>query len=128
VPTGQPPGITADAVLHRVGGGSIANLRLSPLDLQETPPGISVLLGGPPQEAAAQMRLAYPRSRKWRRTAGTVATGMVAAVRQAGFDVIPDPSRHLPNHARLIHPAGAAGFSDANLAALAKVFTETTGC
>ena len=55
MPTGKPLGIADDVVVHRIGGGSIANLRLSPPDLQETPPGISVLLGGTPQEAAAQM-------------------------------------------------------------------------
>ena len=128
MPTGKPPGIAADVVLHRVGGAAVANLRLSLLDLKETPPGISVLLGGTPQEAATQMRRAYPRSWKWRQTAGTVATGTGGAVKQAGFDVIPDPTSHFPNHARLIHPAGAAGFTDANLAALAKVLTETTEC
>ena len=126
--SGNPQGIAAEVVLNRIGGGSVANLRLSPLDLQETPPGISVLLGGTPQDAAAQMRRAYPLSRKWRHTAGTVATGKVGAVRQAGFDVILDPRSRFPNHARLIHPAGVAGFTDANLAALAGVLTDTTGC
>jgi hypothetical protein len=128
VATGTPPGIAAAVVLHRVGGSDVANLRLSPLDLQQASPGLSVLLGGTPQDAAAQMRSAFPGSRKWRQTAGTVASGAVAAVRQAGFEVIPDPTNRFPNHALLIHPAGAAGFTDANLIILAKVLTETTGC
>lgn len=128
MPTGKPPAIAADVVLHRVGGASVANLRLSPLDLLDAPPGISVLMGGAPQQAAAQMRQAFPASRKWRQTAGTVATANAGSVRQAGFDVIPDPTSRFPNHARLIHPAGAAGFTDANLAALATAFTDTTGC
>jgi anthranilate phosphoribosyltransferase len=128
VATGKPPGIAADVVLHRVGGGSVSNLRLSPLDLQQTPPGLSVLLNGTPQEAATQMRRAFPGSRKWRQTAGTVASATAAAVRQAGFDVVADPTTRFPNHALLIHPTGAAGFTDANLATLARTFTETTGC
>ena len=126
--TGNPPAIAPDVVVHRVGGGSVANLRPSPLDLQETPPGISALLGGTPQEAAGQMRRAFPGSRKWRQTAGTVASTTAEALRQAGFEVIPDPTSRFPNHARLIHPAGVAGFTDANLGTLAKVFQETTGC
>jgi hypothetical protein len=33
----------------------------------------------------------------------------------------------LPNHHRIIHPDGVAGFNDANLADLAGVFEDTTG-
>jgi hypothetical protein len=115
-------------VVHRVGGASVANLQLSPLDRQESPPGISVLLDGTPREAADQMRRAFPGSRKWRQTAGTVASTTADALRKAGFEVIPDPTSRFPNHARLIHPAGAAGFTDANLTTLSKAFTEATGC
>lgn len=126
--TGKPPSIAPDDMVHRIGGGGVANLRLSPLDQQEAPPGLSVLLGGTPQAAAGQMRRAFPGSRKWRQTAGTVASATADALRKAGFEVIPDPTSRFPNHGRLIHPAGAAGFTDANLAVLAKAFTATTGC
>jgi hypothetical protein len=125
VTTGQP--IASDAV-HRVGGGRAANLRLSPLDLQHTPPGLSVLLGGTPQQTAVQMRQAFPRSRRWRQASQTVGTASAAAIRQAGFEIIPDPTTRFPNHALVIHPQGAAGFTDANLAALEKAFQDTTGC
>jgi hypothetical protein len=48
-------------------------------------------------------------------------------IRGAGFDIIPNPTKKLPNHYRLIHPDGVAGFNDENLAQLSAVFTETSG-
>jgi hypothetical protein len=102
-------------------------LRLSPVDRRQTPPGISVLLAGAPQQAAAQMRQAFPGSRKWQATAQTVGSSTAEAVRQAGFEIVPDPTSRFPNHARLIHPAGVAGFTDANLGALSAAFHDTTG-
>ena len=125
---GRPEDIAPDTVMYRVGGGSVTNLRLSPLDQRLTPPGISVLLGGTPQEAATQMRQAFPNSRKWRETAHTVGTTTAAAVRQAGFETVPDPTTRFPNHARLVHPRGVAGFTDTNLAVLAQTFQDTKGC
>jgi hypothetical protein len=74
------------------------------------------------------MRQAFPRSRKWRQTAQTVGTTTAAALRQVGFEVVPDPTSRFPNHARLIHPQGAAGFMDAQLEALAQPFHDTLGC
>lgn len=35
---GRPEDIAPETVVHRVGGGSVANLRLSPLDVKQTPP------------------------------------------------------------------------------------------
>jgi hypothetical protein len=128
VPIGRPEEITPDTVVHRVGGGNVANLRLSLLDARQTPPGISVLLHGTPQEAAAQMRRAFPGSRKWRETAHTVGTTTASAIREAGFDVVPDPTSRFLNHARLIHPQGVAGFADENLVTLAATFYDTVGC
>jgi len=128
VTVGRPEDIAPDTVVHRVGGGSVANLRLSPLDRKLTPAGISVLLGGTPQEAATQMRQAFPNSRKWRETARTVGTTTAAAVRQAGFELVPDPTTRFPNHARLIHPNGAEGFTDADLEKLAQTFQNIERC
>lgn len=128
MPIGRSEEITPDTVVHRVGGGSVANLRLSFLDAQQTPPGISVLLHGTPQEAAAQMRRAFPGSRKWRETAHTVGTTTAAALREAGFDIVPDPTTRFPNHARLIHPQGVTGFADENLVTLAATFHDIVGC
>ena len=125
---GKPEDIAPETVVHRVGGGSIANLRLSLLEQKLTPPGISLLLGGTPQGAATQMRQAFPNSRKWRDSAHTVGTTTAAAVRQAGFELVPDPTSRFPNHARLIHPSGVVGFTDTNLAQLVRVFHDIEGC
>lgn len=125
---GKPEDIAPEMVVHRVGGGSIANLRLSLLEQNLTPPGISLLLGGTPQGAATQMRQAFPNSRKWRDSAHTVGTTTAVAIRQAGFELVPNPTARFPNHARLIHLSGVAGFTDANLEQLARVFHDTEGC
>jgi len=37
------------------------------------------------------------------------------------------PSRRFPQHGRLIHPSGAAGFTQENLERLAQCFTNETG-
>ena len=125
---GKPDDVAPETVVHRVGGGNAVNLRLSPIDAQEDPPGISVLLGGTPREAAAQMRLAFPKSRKWQQASRTVGTATAAAIRSAGFDVLPDPTPRFPNHARLVSPAGLSGFTDEELEKLARVFQDTEGC
>jgi len=125
---GRPEDISPETVVHRVGGGSVANLRLSPLDVKQTPPGISVLLGWTPQAAASQMRRAFPGSRKCRETSHTVGTTTAGALREVGFEIVPDPTTRFPNHARLIHPRGIEGFTDENLATLAATFRDTMGC
>lgn len=56
-----------------------------------------------------------------------MGTASIEAIRDAGFDVIPDPSAALPNHHRIIHPDGAAGFNDTNLGKLAEAFTNSSG-
>ena len=43
-------------------------------------------------------------------------------------EIVPDPTSRFPNHARLIHPGGALGFTDTNLRLLAQTFQDTTGC
>jgi hypothetical protein len=125
---GKPEDIPPETVVHRIGGGSVGNLLPSPLDSQLTPPGISVLLGGSPQEAAGAMRRAFSKSRKWRESSKTVGTTTAEAIRRAGFDIVPDPTDRFPNHARLIHPDNAAGFTDDNLNVLAQGFQDTEGC
>lgn len=56
-----------------------------------------------------------------------ISSTTIDKIRSAGFDVIPNPTKKLPNHYRLIHPDGVAGFNDGNLARLSVVFTETSG-
>ena len=91
------------------------------------PPGISVLLGGTPQEAAADWRAVFSKPGASAK-AGIVGTADTERIRDLGFDVIPWPTPNFPNHGRLVHPTeGAAGFSAENLRKLADVFTNTAG-
>ena len=113
--------------VYRIGGASVENLRLKPREAKLNPPGISVLKARTAGGAAAEMRAAYPDATGLQEAAKTVGTSTTEAIRGAGFDVIPTPSTRLPNHHRLVHPDGAAGFTDDNLARLAEVFENTIG-
>jgi hypothetical protein len=113
--------------IHRIGGGTVENLRLKPAEAGLDPPGISVLRTPTPSDAAAQMRAAFPKAATLNEAAKTVGTISDELVRGAGFDIIPNPTTRLPNHHRIVHPDGVAGFSDENLARLAQVFVDTTG-
>jgi len=73
------------------------------------------------------MRESFPMATQLRESAQTIGSTGEALIRHTGFDVIPDPTRRLPNHYRLIHPDRAAGFNDENLARLASVFIDTPG-
>src|SRR5438105_4584756 len=105
--------MTPETIVHRVGGGGIQNLRLGSLDAAAIPPGLSVLAGGTPHEAAAQLRAVF-NSRKWTALAGTVGSATVGAIQEAGFDVIEAKTTKLPNHARIVHPDGLMGFTEEN--------------
>lgn len=114
-----------DVLVHRVGGSLAANLNLKPREATLNPPGISMLRGGTPQEAAEAMRRQFPRKAPRGRT--VVGSATVGQIRVAGFDVIMDATPRFPQHARLIHPQGAAGFTDDNLKRLAQCFQDHTG-
>ncbi len=118
--------VPRETVVHRIGGASIENLRLAKHEILLAPPGISLLIGGTPEQAVADMRRVYPRSPKWRGEL-EVASATVAAIRIAGFDVLFWPTPSFDNHARLIHPKGVDGFTDSNLALLASAFQTTEG-
>ncbi|MCI0697781.1 hypothetical protein L0337_38010 [candidate division KSB1 bacterium] len=113
-------------VFHRIGGSSLDNLRLKPVETTLIPPGFSVLTDGTPREAAKQIRNAFPSAIKLHKAAETIGSATLEEIRAIGFDVAPDPTRKFPNHARVIHPQGLAGFTDENLEKLSKVFKETT--
>jgi hypothetical protein len=113
--------------MHRIGGSNVENLRLKPREAMLNPPGISLLQAPSPGEAARQMREAFPAADGLHETAQVIGSTTTDNIRRAGFDVIPNPTRKLPNHYRLIHPDGVAGFNDENLARLSAVFTETSG-
>ena len=91
------------------------------------PPGISLLYTPSPGEAARQMREAFPAADGLHEATQTIGSTTVDKIRSAGFDVIPNPTRKLPNHYRLIYPDGVVGFNDENLTRLSAVCTETAG-
>jgi hypothetical protein len=113
--------------MHRIGGSSVDNLRLKSREVTLNPPGISLLRAPSPGEAARQIREAFPAADVLHAAAQVIGSTTVEKIRHAGFDVLPNPTKKLPNHYRLIHPEGIAGFDDTNLARLSAVFTETSG-
>lgn len=113
--------------IHRIGGSIAENLRLKPAEATLDPPGISVLKAPTPGAAAEQIRAVFPRAKGLHEASKTVGSTTEEAIRSVGFEIIPNPTRKLPNHYRIIHPEGVAGFTDENLARLAEVFTNTTG-
>lgn len=113
--------------IHRIGGASIENLRLKPREATLNPPGISVIKAPTPGAAAQEMRAGLPKAKNLHEQAKTIGSASEEAIRAAGFDVIPTRSAALPNHHRITHPQGVAGFNDANLARLAEAFVNTTG-
>ena len=126
----QPTGMASEgkpADIHRIGGGSVENLRLKPREAALDIPGISVIKAPTPAAAAREMRTGLPRAKALHEQAKTIGSTTEEALRRVGFDVIPTPSAALPNHHRIVHRDGAAGFNDANLARLATIFVNTTG-
>jgi hypothetical protein len=115
-------------VFHRIGGGYFNNLRLKSAETLLKPPGFSVLTGGTPQDAARQIRDVFPNAVKLHKVAETVGSATIEEIHAVGFDVISDPTKKFPNHARVIHQQGLLGFTDENLEKLSKVFKETTAC
>jgi hypothetical protein len=113
--------------MHRIGGSSVENLRLKPRKAMLNLPGISLLQAPAPEEAARQMREAFPADDELHEAAQVIGSTTADKIRSAGFDVIPNPTRKLPNHYWVIHSDGVAGFNDENLARLSAVFTETSG-
>ncbi|MDR7123099.1 hypothetical protein J2W69_004082 [Rheinheimera soli] len=104
--------------LFRIAGGAANNLKLKEMEKGLSPPGISMLVSSDAQAAAAQFRSKFPNF-------SFTITGQVSlrGIREAGFDVMADPTSNFINHARLIHPAGAEGFNLENRQRLATYFT-----
>jgi hypothetical protein len=108
---------------HRIGGGGLENLRPTPQEVSIDPPGISLVKADSPEQAAQMFRAAFPKAKRLLAKAKLVGSTSAEKIRAAGFDVVADPSRRLPTHQRLIHPQGAAGFTDESLRLLAEAFT-----
>jgi len=126
VPCGTLPDDKAENI-HCIGGASVENLRLKPREAALDIPGISVIKATTPGVAPQEMRTGLPRAKALHELAKTVGTASEEGIRSAGFDIILTTSTALPNHHRIIHPDGAAGFNDVNLGRLAEVFRNTTG-
>lgn len=124
-PLGLEETLADDVIVHRIGGGSAGNLELKPRELELNPPGFSVLEGGTPKEASEQMKEAFPKVKSLQESAKTVGTATVGDIRAAGFDVIPNPTNKFPNHARVVHPQGASGFTEENLKKLSEAFKDS---
>jgi len=122
-----PEEIAPETPVHRIGGVSIANLQLKPREKDLETPGISIFLGATAQDAARQVRDAFPNATRLIAATSTVATATAGAIRRVGFDVVRAPTRRFANHDRLLHPDGADGFSDENLQALSRSFGQTAG-
>jgi hypothetical protein len=121
----KPNRVPDHVQIHRIGGGAPGNLALKPAELKLEPPGISTLQGGTPAEAAEAMRQRFPRMAP--RGKAVVGTTTAGEIRDAGFDVIMDPTPRFPQHARVIHPKGTDGFTQENLEQLAECFEDHTG-
>jgi RHS repeat-associated protein len=111
-----------EAQVHRIGGGQAENLALKEAEKKLKPPGFSTVVADTAEAARTQMLEAFPNASRLQKAAETVGTATAKDIRAAGFDVVHQPTRHLPSHARVIHPAGAEGFSQENLEELAKKF------
>jgi hypothetical protein len=73
------------------------------------------------------MRQAFPDPVKFtalHQLCEVVGSTTAAAVDQAGFVLLLVPMARFPNHARVTHADGVAGFSDENLQRLAQVFQD----
>jgi len=124
------PKLPGDTLVHRIGGASPANLALKPPEKSLTPPGISLLRAQSPEHATAMVRNVARRKgwSKMEKNAGSMGTARVADIRDAGFDVIHDPTDTWGDeHARLIHRDGVAGFNAENLQKLSNAFSGNTG-
>lgn len=84
------------------------------------------MVGGSAADAVRDMRTAFAVSKKWKPPIA-VGSATVSAIREAGFDVVSDPTGRFANHGLIVHPLGESGFNDENLAKLSAAFTETTG-
>ncbi len=113
--------------IHRIGGANIENLRLKPRESKLVPPGISVIKAPTAGDAAQELRSGLPKARALHQQATTIGSASEEGIRDAGFEVTPFPTAALPNHHRITHPDGVAGFNDANLERLAEAFVNSTG-
>lgn len=68
---------------------------------------------------------AFPKATELQKQAEVVGTATVKEIREAGFDVIHDPTRKFTNHGRVVHPEGLSGWTNEALEGLSKAFKNT---
>ena len=104
----QPSGSRGD--IHRIGGGTVKNLRLKPTETKLGPPGISVLKGSSPADAAEPDENGVPERHETARVGENSGIGeLKTCIRGAGFDVMANPTTKFPNHHRIILPERRRG-------------------
>ena len=110
--------------VFRIGGGSVDNLRLKPKEWTLKPPGISVFIHVSALAVVEQLEQAFPNATRLLADAIVVGTALVSDIRSVGFDVLYDPTKRFPNHARLIRADHGTAREEWELAALSQVFTD----
>ncbi len=70
---------------HRIGGGSVENLRLKPREMKLHPPGISVLKAPTARQAAMQVMEAFPQASALREKARVIGTTSLEKIRSVGL-------------------------------------------
>jgi hypothetical protein len=102
-------------------------IRSGSVQVTETPATSAAASSNEAYQGVAQMKTAFPRATGLHEQAKTAGATNVAKIREAGFDVIPDPTKKFPNHGRVVHPQGAQGFNDENLARRSQAFKNKEG-
>lgn len=110
-----------ETLIHRIGPNTLENFELKPRERRVAPFGISVLIGGTPEQAALDMITAINSSRM-RELTKSVSTTSLQQIRSVGYDVVLSPTPNFPNHGTLFHPNGVAGFVQEGLKPLVSVF------
>ena len=117
--------LSDDTRLFRIGGSGLDNLKLKPGEIKLNPSGISLIRASSAKEAGDIMKEAFTKATRLHDiiNAGNIAEIDAKSIREAGFDVIDNPTKSIGDaHARLIHPDGADGFSNSNLKKLSDNF------
>jgi hypothetical protein len=110
-----------ETLIHRIGPNTIENFELNAREKRIPPFGISVLIGGSPEQAAKDMITAI-NSKRMRELTKSVSTASLKQIRSVGFDVVSSPTPNFPNHGTLLHSQGSAGFAYDHLESLVDVF------
>lgn len=115
--------------LFRVGGGAPKNLKLNNRGERTLdPPGFSLLAGFDAKEVAAKWRILQANNPKAAAMANVMGQISIRSAFKHGFRPMATPSSRQPNHVRLTHKLGEAGFDNLELRQrLSSEFTNVSG-